>query len=515
MFDDYELYAEKISKSFGATKALNSVSLGVKRGEIHAIVGENGAGKSTFIKILSGIERMDTGSIYIEGSKTEIRNPIEAYGKGISTVFQEPLVFPDLTVAENLFIGNRKLTRFKSIRRGEEINLSKEILQKVNLPPSYSRVKIKNLSLANQQRVLIAKALLHDAKILILDEPTSILSRAETDMLFGMIHSLSEKGVSVIYISHRMEEIFEIADVVSVFRNGHLIDTSPVNEVSYDDLVRKIAGAEESDKWKISTFKVAESEQRSKKHEIILKVEKLSGKGFDNVSFTLRKGEILGFFGLVGAGRTEVMEAIVGIRKSKAGTIMLEGKEIKPKGVHNSIKEGIIYLPEDRQSEGLYLSKEKSILFNAISPVFERYSFFGFQNKNKAIIDVNKLFNRLKVKAPSIKTYVDSLSGGNQQKVMFLKYLNCTPKIFIIDEPTRGVDVMTKEEIYELLKNLKNDVPIIMVSSDLEELLLIADRLIVMHEGEISQKFERINFNKENIMKAAFGLIKEKEESIG
>ena len=515
MFDDYELYAEKISKFFGATKAVNSVSLGVKKGEVHAIVGENGAGKSTFIKILSGIERMDKGTIYIEGSKTEIHNPREAYAKGISTVFQEPLVFPELTVAENLFVGNRRLTRFKAIKTRDEIRLSKDILKRVDLPPSYSRTKIKELSLANQQRVLIAKALLHDVKILILDEPTSILSRAETDVLFRIIRSLSEKGVSVIYISHRMEEIFEIANVVTVFRNGHLIDTSPVSKVTYADLVREIAGSEESAKWEVSSFKNRESQQKSKTSETVLKVEGLSGKGFSDVSFSLHKGEILGFFGLVGAGRTEVMEAIVGIRKSRTGKVTLNGKEVKPKGVHSSIKEGIVYLPEDRQSEGLYASKEKSILFNAISPVFERYSFLGFQSQNKAIVDVNKLFNRLRVKAPSIKTYIESLSGGNQQKVMFLKYLNCTPRVFITDEPTRGVDVMTKEEIYDLLKNLKSTVPIIMVSSDLEELLLVADRLMVMHEGRISQKFERVNFNKENIMKAAFGLTEEKEESVG
>jgi ABC-type sugar transport system ATPase subunit len=515
MFDDYELYAEKVSKFFGATKAVNSVSLGVKKGEVHAIVGENGAGKSTFIKILSGIERMDKGTIYVEGNKTEIHNPREAYAKGISTVFQEPLVFPELTVAENLFIGNRKLTRFKAIKIHDELETSGNILKKVDLPPSYAKVRIKNLSLANQQRVLIAKALLHDVKILILDEPTSILSKAETDVLFRIIRSLSEKGVSVIYISHRMEEIFEIANVVTVFRNGHLIDTSPISEVTYDELVRKIAGSKESAKWEVSSFKSQKLEQNPKSSESVLKVEELSGTRFDNVSFSLHKGEILGFFGLVGAGRTEVMETIVGIRKLKTGKIILNGKEIRPKGVHDSIKEGIVYLPEDRQSEGLYTSKEKSILFNAISPVFERYSFLGFQSQNKAILDVSKLFNRLRVKAPSIKTYVESLSGGNQQKVMFLKYLNCAPKIFITDEPTRGVDVMTKEEIYDLLINLKSTVPIIMVSSDLEELLLVADRLIVMHEGRISQKFERVNFNKENIMKAAFGLIKEKEESIG
>ena len=505
MHDEYRVYVEDLTKTFGMTKALNSVTMGIKPGEIHAIVGENGAGKSTLIKILSGVVKADKGNIYIDGRPVEIGNPKDAMIYGIATVFQEPMVFPELSVYENIFIGNRMMNKFGVIDNRKELKEARAVLNRVKLSSHYSKTLMKDLSIANQQLVLIAKALIHKAQIFIFDEPTAILSKGETDILFDIIRSLSQKNISVIYISHRMEEIFEISDTVTIFRNGNLIDTITTKKAALQDLVKKISGSSRSDKWNAKVEKV--KNEKKKNREIVLNVKNISGEGFKNINFCLYKGEVLGFFGLVGAGRTEIMESLVGIRKFSSGSIFLKEKKIKIRGVHESVKYGLAYLPEDRSTEGLYL--KKSIFFNGIMPVLDRYSNKGFFKKNRASEDVEKLFKELKIKAPSASTLVESLSGGNQQKALFLKYMNTDPNIFIMDEPTRGVDITTKNEIYKLIKELKkNGIPVIVVSSDLEELLGIADRLIVMHEGLIFKEFDRDDFKKEEIMNAAFGLKK-------
>ncbi|EHI70450.1 sugar ABC transporter ATP-binding protein [Streptococcus ictaluri] len=483
-----------ISKSFGQNRVLEKIDLLLKSGEIHALMGENGAGKSTLMNILTGLFPASSGTIIIDGQERTFANPQEAEAFGISFIHQEMNTWSDMTVLENLFLGREIKNAFGFLDKKAMRNKALSAFKRLGVTIPLDK-EIGLLSVGQQQMIEIAKSLLSEVTLLIMNEPTAALTDRETENLFKVIRGLKEEGVGIVYISHRMEEIFKITDLVTVMRDGIVVDTKPTAETNPDELVKKMVGRDIEDYY---------PEKEAMIREVALEVEDLSGQGFDHISFQVRKGEILGFSGLMGAGRTEVMRAIFGLDKKTSGRIKINGQEVSINSPSQAIQHGIGFLTEDRKDEGLIL--DFSIKDTMTLPSTKEFSKKGFFDDKTSTSFVQQLIDRLHIKSGRPDLPVGNLSGGNQQKVVLAKWIGIAPKLLILDEPTRGVDVGAKREIYQLMNELADrGVPIIMVSSDLPEVLGVSDRIIVMHEGKIAGQLSRVQADQEKVMQLATG----------
>lgn len=485
-----------ICKSFPGVKALDHVSLQLKAGTVHALMGENGAGKSTLMKCLFGVYSMDEGEIFYDGKPIRIANPFDALKKGIAMVHQELQPIPERSIAENIFCGRYPIKFGFVVDHKRMYKETEEVLKEVGLdsPPD---MKLGELSVSQMQLVEIAKAISVNAKIIIMDEPTSSLTENEVDVLFGIIRKLKSQGCAIIYISHRMDEILKISDEVTIMRDGRYIGTWPANELTTDLIIKRMVGRELANLY---------PPKENKPGEVIFEVENytsINERSFKNVSFNLRKGEILGVSGLVGAQRTELMEGIFGLRAKTNGTVRYKGKTLKIARPKDAIKSGIALLTEDRRGSGIFgvLSVADNIFVSSLSK-HTRYKVMLNEKSIKKLVDEN--ISKLSIKTPSPQTQVQSLSGGNQQKVIISRWLANDPDILIMDEPTRGIDVGAKYEIYCIIAELaKQGKSIIMISSEMPELIGMADRIMVMCEGRVTGIVEGKDMNQEKIMELA------------
>ncbi len=490
------LELKDISKVYPGVLALDKVTIKVRRGEVHAIVGENGAGKSTLVKIVAGAERMDGGEIYIKERRVEIIDPHHAQTLGIGVIYQELNLVPELSIAENIFLGRepqRNLIRFIDWRR--LIKDSENLLQElgIGLDPNS---RIRELSIAERQMVEVAKALSMNAELLIMDEPSATLTERELEGLFRVIRELKGKGVTVIYISHRLEEIFEIADMVTVLRDGNLVGSRRVKDIVRSELVRMMVGRNIREEFPSRRVELGGE---------LLRIEGISSdERLKEINFSLRKGEILGIAGLVGSGRTELARAIFGADRFDKGRIYLEGEKIRINSCSEGIRHGLALLTEDRREQGLTL--EMSVNDNITIINLEMLCSLGFINHRREKEAVENFIEELQIKTPSIRQLVKNLSGGNQQKVVLAKWLFTNSKVIIFDEPTRGIDVGAKHEIYQLMNRLvEKGIGIIMISSELPEILGMCDRVLVMREGRTVGEFSREEATQERIMMLATG----------
>ena len=484
---EYILNCEGISKAFGGTQALKDVQLHVKAGEVHALLGENGAGKSTLMKCVIGLIKQDAGTMEFEGKPYQVSGPVDALKSGISMIHQELNPEPHLTVAESIFL-KRESTKGIFLDKKTQNRECQEILDKFNVPYT-ATTKMKELTLAQVQMVEIIKAVSCNSRLIIMDEPTSSLDSTETDRLFGVIKELKAKGVAIIYISHRMEEIFEICDSVSVFRNGTYVNTRSLDGVTRDELISMMVGRDVK-----SVFPKVDCEIG----DVVFKVDKLCGKGFHDISFEVHAGEILGISGLVGSGRSETMRAIFGLDLLESGTMYLDGKEITNKSPRSAIKKGICMVNEDRKNYGLCLLR--SIRENISLPNLPEKQKGLLINQNREKKECAEAASKLTVKAASIEHNGFSLSGGNQQKVVLAKWIMANPKVLILDEPTRGVDVGAKSDIHTLMCEFAaKGMAIIMISSELPEVMGMSDRILVYHEGTINGIVDRSEIMANNI----------------
>ncbi len=482
-----------ISKAFPGTLALDNVGLQLRAGEIHAVMGENGAGKSTLMKILSGVYRPDGGTIRLNGRPITMANPREALTLGIAIVHQELSVVPPLTVAENIFPGHLPVNRLGIVRYGELFRRAAQVLEQMDVAVD-PHTLVENLSVANQQLIEITKALSQDCKLLILDEPTSALTDREAERLLGLIRRLAdERGVGILYISHKLKEIFAVADRVTVLRDGRYVGTENVSDVTPDDLIRMMVGRE------LGTIYPPHSNLRGRP---LLEVRDLRLSGSKKrTSFDLYEGEILGFAGLLGSGRSELMRAIFAGENKAEGEIALNGTPIRIRSAQDAIRHGIGYLPEDRKAAGLFL--EMSIKLNTESAILGEVSRSRLILPSRERAVAEKSMRDLHISAPDIEQEVRRLSGGNQQKTLVAKWLAIKPKILIVDEPTRGIDVGAKKDIHYLLRELANSgVGVIMVSSELPEILGMSDRVLVMHGGTIAAEYGA-DADEEKIIRSA------------
>ena len=488
------LQMQNITKTFPGVKALDSVTIEVFEGEVIALAGENGAGKSTLMKILGGVYQPDGGQIFVNGNSVSIRNVNDATNYGIGFVHQELNVLDNLTVAENVFLG-REPKNFGIIIDRKKINTdSEKYLKRLGLDIS-PKTPLSELPIAQQQMVEIAKALSLNAKILILDEPTSSLTLTETEKLLSVIKELRNQGVSIIYISHRLGEIKEIADRVVTLRDGKNAGVLQREEINHDAIVRQMVGRDIERFYKPPT-EIADS--------TMFEVENLRTSRYPNksVSFKIKRGEIVGFAGLVGAGRSETAQAIFGVDKCSYSGISVDGKPVKISSAKDAIKNGIYLAPEDRRQTGLIL--DVPIRENITLPSIWKFAKSGLISKEAESKTSKEMCEKLNVKTPSVETNVGNLSGGNQQKVVLAKWLSLNPKLLIFDEPTRGIDVGAKSEIYQLMRDLaEKGVAIMMISSDMEEILGESDRIAVMHEGTITGFLNREEASEEAVMQLA------------
>ncbi|CRH17505.1 fused D-ribose transporter subunits of ABC superfamily: ATP-binding components [Carnobacterium maltaromaticum] len=490
-----EVIMKNIYKAFGTNAVLEGVNFDTHGGEIHALMGENGAGKSTMMNILTGMHKKDQGTILINGKEHSYTNPKEAEEHGVSFIHQEMNTWPQMTVLENLFIGKEMKNKIGFVRSKEMKTLALKTFKELGITMDLD-ADVQTLSVGQQQMIEIAKALMTDCQVLIMDEPTAALTDREIRMLFKIIQHLKTKEVAIIYISHRMEEIFEISDRITVMRDGMTVDTTLTKETNVDDVVRKMVGREISDYYPKKNAEIGET---------VFEVKNLSGtSGFENISFSVKSGEIVGFSGLMGAGRTEIMRGIFGIDPISQGEIILEGKKVQLKNPSTSIKAGVGFLTENRKEEGLVL--DFSIKDNISLPSIDEFRVRGLIDTKTEDEFVQLLMKRLTVKAQNEDISAGSLSGGNQQKVVLAKWIGIGPKVLILDEPTRGVDVGAKREIYQLMNELaERGVAIVMVSSDLPEVLGVSDRILVVHEGKIAGELNRTEATQEKIMNLATG----------
>lgn len=486
---------ENIYKAFGTNQVLTGVDFDLLDGEVHALMGENGAGKSTMMNVLTGLHARDSGVIKIDGKETYFKNPKEAEQSGITFIHQELNIWPDMTVLENLFIGKELKNSFGLLKINDMKTLAKKQFDRLAVSIPLDK-EAGSCSVGEQQMIEIAKALMTEAKVIIMDEPTAALTEREISKLFDVISSLKKAGVSIVYISHRMEEIFSICDRITVMRDGKTVDTKAIPETNFDEVVRKMVGRELTDRF---------PERNPNPAETVLEVKGLTKKGhFENVNFSVRAGEIVGVSGLMGAGRTEIMRAIFGLDSIDGGEIWLKGEKVTIKSPEQAVKEGIGFITEDRKDEGLIL--DFSIRDNMVLPTLYSFAPKGIINEKSETDFVNMLIKRLTVKTESPDIAVGKLSGGNQQKVVIAKWVGIGPKLLILDEPTRGVDVGAKREIYQLMNELTDrGVAIIMVSSELPEVLGMSDRILVVHEGKINGQLLKEDATQEKIMTLATG----------
>ena len=490
------LRLEHISKTYPGVRAVNDVSLEAYPGEVLALVGENGAGKTTLMNILSGAVQPDAGVISLDGQPVKIDNPRSALDLGISMIHQELALIPQLDPARNMFLGRepRRQAAFFVDWKRLEAEAARELQELgIDLPLN---VPVSQLSVAQQQLVEIAKALSLQARVIILDEPTSSLSDKEAEALYRLIRDLKSRGVTLIFVSHRMEEVFAVSDRVAILRDGSLVAVSATSETTPEQVVRAMVGRELQDYY---------SKMSTQAGEVVLEARHLRrGREVRDVSFVLRRGEIVGMAGLVGAGRSNVARVLFGIDRAEAGEILLEGKPVEPKSPQDAIERGIGYVPEDRKAQGLFLAQSVRsnlgvILYRSLS----RLSFVKFSKIAQLAADMSR---RLNIRTPSLRQKVRYLSGGNQQKVLIARWLELNPKVLILDEPTRGVDVGAKAEIHALIGELAGQgKAILMISSELPEVLGVSDRVLVMHEGRIVAEFSREEATQDKVMQAATG----------
>ena len=484
-----------IDKSFGGNAVLKSAGFLLDHGEIHALMGENGAGKSTLMKILTGVYTRDAGTVIVDGQEVCYRNPQEAEKAGIVFILQQLNVLFDLTVEENMFLGKEIRNRLgvcdKKAMRAEV----RKVLERLGVKISPEQ-KMSELSVGQQQMIEIAKALMVDAQVLIMDEPTAALTQSETEVLFEVVKNLRKKGVSIVYISHRMEEIFELCDRITVLRDGTYIDTKKIADTDMNDVVKMMIGREIGERYPVRDCKIGKT---------VFEVKNLTCPGvFQNVSFEVHEGEVLGVAGLMGAGRTEIMQAIFGNMPHVTGTLLLDGKEIRNKDPQQAMKNGIGFITEDRKVEGLML--EESIRKNISLANLDRISRKGVLQKKAERDLVQEGIEELHIKCFNQEHECNNLSGGNQQKVVFAKWIYTNPRVLILDEPTRGVDIGAKKEIYTIINELAaKGVAIIMVSSELPEVLGMSDRIMVVREGLVRGVLQKEEANQENIMILATG----------
>ncbi|TIH36625.1 sugar ABC transporter ATP-binding protein [Subtercola vilae] len=482
-----------VSKAFGAVVALTSANLRVDLNSIHALVGENGAGKSTLVKIVAGLYHRDAGDFLLRGESVDFSSTAESKAAGIAVIYQEPTLFPDLSVTENIFMGRQPTNRFGRIDRKamkvEALRLFERLA--VRIDPDRPA---EGLSIADQQIIEIAKAISLDARVLIMDEPTAALSGVEVDRLFAVARSLRDEGRALVFISHRFDEVFSLCDTITVMRDGQYISTDPISEVTVDEIVRRMVGRDVTELF---------PKQEAAIGDVVLSVEGLTQPGvFTDISFTVRSGEIVGLAGLVGAGRSEVVRAVFGVDPYAAGRVIMSGTAVPKNSPSQAMRLGLALVPEDRRKQGLVL--ESSVARNATMAIRRSLSKLGLidshvENKAAAIWS-----SRLEVKTNALDAEVGTLSGGNQQKVVLAKWLATNPRLLIIDEPTRGIDVGTKAEVHRLLSQLAGEgMAILMISSELPEVLGVADRVLVMREGRLTAEISRTEATAESVMFAA------------
>lgn len=485
-----------ISKAFDGNKVLNDVEFTIKKGEIHALMGENGAGKSTLMKILTGIYARDTGAVKVKGKLVDFKNPKEAERAGIAVIHQELNILPDLTVTENLFLGNEKTYGKSGILKTREMNRdAKKILAELGLDVDVNSAA-RELSVGKQQIIEIAKAMSSNAEVIIMDEPTAALTDREIETLFETIRALQATGVSFVYISHRMEEIFAMCDRITILRDGNYVGVKEIKETSFDEIVQMMVGRELGERF---------PERQAEVGEVKLTANGLTRNGhFEDVSFELRKGEVLGIAGLMGAGRTEVAQALFGYRKLNKGNILLDGKPVNITNPLQAKKLGFGYVTEDRKSEGLIV--DFSVKDNLSLTNFNTIASNGIIKGQEEQSLYASMVERLGIRTSGPSQLAKSLSGGNQQKVVIAKWLGIEPDVLILDEPTRGVDVGAKKEIYSIINELaERGVAILMISSELPEIIGMADRVLVMHEGTVTAELQQEEMTQERIMHYATG----------
>lgn len=488
------LEMKNISKTFPGVVALDNATLTIEKGELHALCGENGAGKSTLMKILYGIYKADSGEIWINGIKRNIDSPLKAQKCGLSIIFQEFNLIDTLSVAENIFLGRLKINRIEKINWSEIYKDASKLLQHIGCTID-PKIPVGNLSVSQKQMVEIAKALSYNSEIIVMDEPSATLTDKEVENLYKIIQELREKDITIIYITHKMDEIFKISDRVTVLRDGKLISTKDTNDTSREELISSMVGRSINQEFPKRECCIGEN---------LLEVKNISRKGvLDNIRFTLKKGEVLGIAGLVGSGRTELVRAIFGADKFE-GHVYLRGKEIKIKSPSEAIRNKIALVTEDRKEQGLVL--KSTIKKNITITKLKMNSFLGLISNSKENKDSNEYIDKLSIKTPSINQLCINLSGGNQQKVVLAKWLYADADILILDEPTRGIDVGAKHEIYLIINELvKIGKSVIMISSEMPEVLGMSDRVIVMHKGRITGEFDNnvCKLTPEKIMKCA------------
>lgn len=496
MNDNIILKMSGITKAFPGVKALDNVSFELRRGELHALCGENGAGKSTLMKILGGIYTPDQGEVNINNKVVHIKSPQDSMDNKIRIIYQEFNLVPHLTITENLFLG-RELTKGIRLNKRQMLNEAKEVMVKLGLADIDCRKKVADISVATQQLVEIGKAIFNDADILVMDEPTSVLTEKETKALFALINQLIRKGISIIYISHRLEEIIQLSDRITILRDGRYIDTldNSDRKVTKDDIVKLMVGRDLEDYFPEKKNLIQD--------EHVLEVDNLCKNGmFSDISFHVSKGEILGFAGLVGAGRTEIMKAVFGSLKPDNGEIHINGRKVRINSPEDAIENGLALVPEDRKREGLILGM--TLGENICMANMSLISRLGCIIKGRKKETVNKFVNELQIRPALPNRLARNFSGGNQQKSVIAKWLAVSPKVVILDEPTRGIDVGAKSEIYSIIENLaQKGVGIIFISSEMLELLGVCDRVIVIHQGRITGEFKKDEFSEEKIMMAA------------
>jgi ABC-type sugar transport system ATPase subunit len=487
------LEVSDVCKSFPGVNALQNISIKFHKGEVHALLGENGAGKSTLMKILAGIHTPDSGTICLRGEEVFFHKPKQSMEAGIGMVHQELCLSSYQTAAENVYMGRSPVNKF-GFFDWKKLNAdAQQIFAQLDMDVKPSDV-VGNLSIAKQQMIEIAKATSMNASIIILDEPTSSVTEEERLALFNMIRKLKEKDVAIIYISHRMEEILEIADCFTILRDGHFVVTKSVEGITIDEIITGMVGR---------TLTYVEHEVSSIQDELVMEVNGLTRRGvFENISFNVRKGEVLGLAGLVGAGRSEVARCIFGLDKMDSGTIKINGTECSVHNPRTAINYGIGFVTEDRKMDGSIL--EMSVQENITLPILKTICKAGFINKTKDYLIARKAIENYGVKTPSSKQKVVNLSGGNQQKVIIAKWLTTNPKVLILDEPTRGIDVGAKNEIYKMINELTaNGLAVIMISSEMPEILRMSDRIIVMREGKLTAEIPKKNATQDTIMRYA------------
>ncbi|WP_246142354.1 sugar ABC transporter ATP-binding protein [Lacisediminihabitans profunda] len=482
-----------VAKSFGAVVALASADLRLEMNSIHALVGENGAGKSTLVKIVAGLYQRDAGDFLLRGESVDFTSTAQAKAAGIAVIYQEPTLFPDLSVTENIFMGRQPTDRYGRIDRRAMKAEASQIFERLAVHMDLDR-PAEGLSIADQQLIEIAKAISLDARVLIMDEPTAALSGVEVDRLFAVARSLRDEGRGIVFISHRFDEVFALSDTITVMRDGRYISTDAITDVTEDEIVRRMVGRDITELFPKEEAVIG---------DVLLQVDDISSTGvFSNVSFSVRSGEIVALAGLVGAGRSEIARAVFGVDGYDSGTVTLGGRRVPRHNPAAAMTLGLALVPEDRRKQGLIL--ESSVARNATLSIRTKLSRFGFITSRAENAAARIWATRLQVKSSALDTLAGTLSGGNQQKVVLGKWLATEPTVLIIDEPTRGIDVGTKAEVHRLLSDLAGrGLGILMISSELPEVLGMADRVLVVREGRITAEIARADATAESVMFAA------------